>query len=136
MSGLYSELEKYEPNYDDTVEEVFTKATFAFIGRTGTGKSPWRSDLFYFWANPSASPYLPSWVKDFTDISTACDRMFGDRYEFLDASDNFNASAGACKQIRRNGSHTLGIADLLCDEIDEISQFPLARSPEKSGYVS
>lgn len=68
-------------------------------------------------------------MKDFTEHLTSGKRILDDHFEFFVGNSHFDASASANKRIRRTGSRALGIAGFLCDEIQEISQFPSTAPP-------
>ena len=112
----FTGLDRARAGYHTTVEQVFTFGTISLLDE-GT----WSR---LCWCVPSQSPYLPSWVVDF---STSKIHTFTDSQSIVDREmlhrGKFDACAGS--DIRCNLAttpHTLQTAAFLFDEIEGISR--------------
>lgn len=113
-----------QPNYRESVETLFRRATIELLR---VGKS-W-SHLQFF--HPSASPFLPSWVIDFT----RCINMenYASVNLSFDHSKRWTAAAGSTLRIRQGSlcrPDVLHAAGFLFDEILAISSYRSPRGPD------
>ena len=103
-------------NYDDTVEEVFETATLAVLINGGT----W-SRLSWFY--PAQSPFLPSWVIDFSPNTKSAHMRFHIATSLLGPG-KFDSSASSPVRGRIVTPGLLRTAAFVCDEIEEMTSCP------------
>lgn len=111
LRGFHPAFAGFSANYNSSVEILFTSAACRLLDSTRTW-SHW------YWYRPSQSPFLPSWVIDFT--ANASHRQCGPS-EF---AGNFNASANSEFRVHRRASGPLRTAAFIHDEIERISRCP------------
>jgi len=111
LRGFHPAFAGFRANYKASVEPVFTSATCRLLVCTRTW-SHW------YWYRPSQSPFLPSWVIDFT--ANAFQRQCAPT-EF---AGKFNASANSEMRVSRTALHPLRTAAFIYDEIERISRCP------------
>ena len=118
LAGFLSMFEDIEPNYHDSVEEVFSKATMAVLHR----KHGWKNrGVLDCWIYPHASPFLPSWAIDFATGASNHESEGGVDI-FYNHTIRFDASYGSKLEVRRSTPRTLSIAGFVFDEIHTISR--------------
>jgi hypothetical protein len=88
LRSFHPALRGVIPNYSATVEEVYTSATVLLLRHTGT----WS---YLFWSQPSQSPYLPSWVVDFSSNAVHTGSPDWDVDRILLHHGKFDASANS-----------------------------------------
>ncbi|GAB7323870.1 hypothetical protein MBLNU13_g07305t1 [Cladosporium sp. NU13] len=111
LSAFHPAFTGFMANYEESVETVFTRATIRLLAHIRT----WSRVCWY---RPSRSPFLPSWVIDFTANAAHhnCRRT--------DFEGNFNASANSKLGLHRTVPHVLHTAAFVHDEIARLSRCP------------
>lgn len=124
--GLIPIFRELRTGYSDNVEDVYVDATEVLLRNGGSWSRSW-------WSLPYGSPYLPSWVIDFSasnDRASAALRMFEER---LLTHGRFNASASSKIRMKTNPPQTLTTAAFICDEIQAISRC-LTHQERETGF--
>ena len=111
LRGFHPAFAGFSANYKSSVELLFTSAACRLLDCTRTW-SHW------YWYRPSQSPFLPSWVIDFT--ANAWHRQCAPT-EF---AGNFNASANSEFRVHMKAPGPLRTAAFIHDEIEQISRCP------------
>lgn len=116
LRGLHPALTALRVDYNDTVEIVYTDATLQLL----RGFGHWSQTI---WSQPSLSPYLPSWVFDFSTNIFHTDTTTLDMEDNLLYCGKFDTCAGASMRYEFDRAHQmLSTSAFVCDEIDGISR--------------
>jgi hypothetical protein len=122
LQSFHPAFKGMRADYSATVEEVFTEATLRLLDRTRT----WSHAC---WSRASQSPYLPSWVFDFSTNVIHTGSMHRSHLESdLLFHGKFDASASSDLRGIFTAPQMLSTNAFICDEIEHISSWvPLSR---------
>lgn len=130
FSGVHPCLASIEPDYNISIEECFKGATYTILC---TGRN-WTHEYFIY---PSASPFLPSWAIDFTDIRPGSLNAAGTTFGTPKAIFNFQsqiyqADSHATFRLRCTNQGALSTAGFVLDDVAAITRLTIL-SPDQEG---
>jgi hypothetical protein len=122
LQSFHPAFKGMRANYSATVEEVFTEAMLRLLLKTRT----WSHSC---WSRASQSPYLPSWVFDFSTNVIHTGSMHSSHLESdLLFHGKFDVSASSDLRGMFTAPHMLSTNAFICDEIEQIASWvPLSR---------
>jgi hypothetical protein len=127
LLSVASDLDKLkiEPNYSNSVKDVYIDVTHRLINTMGSLK------VLGFVETLKHDEGLPSWVPDWRSQRM---ELFGD--EVINAKQHYNATLGSKIQLRDLGDkHKLGLRGMLIDVVKRVTSGPLPDDAESHGYL-